>query len=475
MYLSKLRVFGFKSFANKIEVNFPGDGITSVVGPNGCGKSNIIDAIRWVLGEQRAKALRGARMEDVIFAGTSERPPLNMAEVTLIVKNDKGVLPSEFSEIMITRRAFRDGASEYLINNQPCRLRDIQNLFYDTGLGAASYSVIEQGQVMTWVQEKPEERRVLFEEAAGISRYRAQRKEAIRQFEKTEADLERVAENLTVGRRSVSSFERQAKQVETWKKVNGRLREVELAWIRIRRAQLRGMVSQAETRIRDWKDECDRLRAELSTAEAGAAEQRLEAARLESDLREREREFGDSRAQLQDLENEVLRARDGLVHLDQTRERIAEELQRLGDAEIRSREEMEIARRGIEDGTSQGQDSLRSLERSQEERRLRLERLEALRAGAAEQAQARLYLLEELNRAQSDLLRAENELARLSTEEERIQSELEVGEAAAGEMSARLESLAASREVAMGRVETLESDKERVTEEGQQASRRADA
>jgi chromosome segregation protein len=474
MYLSKLRVFGFKSFANKIEVNFPGDGITSVVGPNGCGKSNIIDAIRWVLGEQRAKALRGARMEDVIFAGTSERPPLNMAEVTLIVKNDKGVLPSEFSEIMITRRAFRDGASEYLINNQPCRLRDIQNLFYDTGLGAASYSVIEQGQVMTLVQEKPEERRVLFEEAAGISRYRAQRKEAIRQFEKTDADLQRVAENLTVVRRSVSSFERQAKQVETWKKVNGRLREVELAWIRIRRAQLRGMVSQAESRIRDWKDECDRLRADLSTAEAGAAEQRLEAARLESDLREREREFGDSRAQLQALEGEALRARDGLAHLDQTRERIAEELQRLGDAEIRSREDMETARRGIEDGTRQGQDSLRDLERSQEERRLRLERLEALRAGAAEQAQARLSLLEELNRAQADLLRAENELARLSTEEERIQSELEVGEAAAGEMSARLESLAASREVAMGRVETLESDKERVTEEGQQASRRAD-
>lgn len=474
MYLSKLRVFGFKSFANKIEVNFPGDGITSVVGPNGCGKSNIIDAIRWVLGEQRAKALRGAKMEDVIFAGTSERPPLNMAEVTLVVKNDKGVLPSEFSEIMITRRAFRDGASEYMINNQPCRLRDIQNLFYDTGLGAASYSVIEQGQVMTLVQEKPEERRVLFEEAAGISRYRAQRKEAIRQFEKTDADLQRVAENLVVVRRSVSSFERQAKQVETWKKVNGRLREVELAWIRIRRAQLRGMVSQAEKRIRDWKDECDRLRAELSAAEAGAAEQRLEAARLESELREREREFGDSRAQLQALENEALRARDGLAHLDETRERIAEELQRLGDAEIRSREEMETARRGIEDGTREGQDALRNLERGQEERRLRLERLEALRAGAAEQAQARLSLLEELNRAQSDLLRAENELSRLVAEQERIQSELEVGEAAAQEMSSRLESLDASREVASGRVETLEADKERVTEEGQQASRRAD-
>jgi len=474
MYLSKLRVFGFKSFANKTEVNFPGDGITSVVGPNGCGKSNIIDAIRWVLGEQRAKALRGAKMEDVIFAGTAERPPLNMAEVTLMVKNDKGVLPSEFSEIMITRRAFRDGASEYLINNQPCRLRDIQNLFYDTGLGAASYSVIEQGQVMTLVQEKPEERRVLFEEAAGISRYRAQRKEAIRQFEKTDADLQRVAENLSTVRRSVASFERQAKQVETWKRLNGRLREVELAWIGARRTELKGLVSQAEKRIRDWKDESDRLRAELATAEAGAAEQRLEAARLETDLREREREYGDARAEQQALESEAVRARDGLAHLAQTRERVSDEMQRLSDIEVRSREEMETARRGIEDGTREGQEALQLLERGQEERRLRVERLESLRAGAAEQSQARLSLLEELNRAQAELLRAENEISSNAAEEERIQAELETGEAAAEEMSGRLESLAATREAAMGRVETLESDKERVTEEGQLAGNRAD-
>ncbi|QQS03656.1 MAG: chromosome segregation protein SMC [Fibrobacterota bacterium] len=474
MYLSKLRVFGFKSFANKTEVNFPGDGITSVVGPNGCGKSNIIDAIRWVLGEQRAKALRGAKMEDVIFAGTSERPPLNMAEVTLIVKNDKGVLPSEFSEIMISRRAYRDGASEYLINNQPCRLRDIQNLFYDTGLGAASYSVIEQGQVMTLVQEKPEERRILFEEAAGISRYRAQRKEAIRQFEKTDQDLARVAENLAAVRRSVASFERQAKQVDTWKRLNSRLREVELSWIRLRRAQLKDLVGQSEHRIRDWKDECDTLRSEMSVAEAGAAEQRLEAARLESDLREREREFGDARAELQALEGERLRARDGLLHLSQNRERLADELQRLADLEVRIREELAVARRGIEESNDQGQEALQAMERAQEERRLREERLVTFREGAAEQAQARLSLLEDLNRAQADLLRAENELSRLSTEEERIREELDLGESAAEEMGAKLTTLRQTRESASARAEGLDHEKERVTEEGQLAGRRAD-
>jgi len=474
MYLSKLRVFGFKSFANKIEVNFPGDGITSVVGPNGCGKSNIIDAIRWVLGEQRAKALRGHKMEDVIFAGTAERAPLNMAEVTLIVKNDKGVLPSEFSEIMITRRAFRDGASEYLINNQPCRLRDIQNLFYDTGLGAASYSVIEQGQVMTLVQEKPEERRVLFEEAAGISRYRAQRKEAIRQFEKTDADLARVAENLSTVRRSVASFERQARQVEAYKTTNARLKAVELAWIHRRRDQLRGFVVQAESRIRDWKDECDRLRSEMTLAESGAAEQRLEASHLESELREREREFADARSEVQGLEGEALRARDGLGHLRQTAERVEDELQRLDDLERQVRDAAGTARRSLEEIGENGRALVDQLERLQEERRLRHERLELQRSGAAEQAAARLSILEELNQARAELLRAENELQRATAEEERLVAEIERHESTSEELAAKLANLAEVRELAVGQVETLEIEKERLTEEGQLAARRVE-
>lgn len=474
MYLSKLRVFGFKSFANKIEVNFPGDGITSVVGPNGCGKSNIIDAIRWVLGEQRAKALRGHKMEDVIFAGTAERAPLNMAEVTLIVKNDKGVLPSEFSEIMITRRAYRDGASEYLINNQSCRLRDIQNLFYDTGLGAASYSVIEQGQVMTLVQEKPEERRVLFEEAAGISRYRAQRKEAIRQFEKTDADLARVAENLSTVRRSVASFERQARQVEAYRSTSARLKAVELAWICRRREELRGFVQQAESRIRDWKDECDRLRSEMTLAESGAAEQRLEAARLESDLREREREYGDARAEVQAMEGEILRARDGLGHLAQSGERVEDELQRLDDLERQVREHLAQSRLSMEEIQENGRQGMERLERLQEERRLRSERLEALRQGASEQAQARLSILEELNHARAELIGAQGELQRATTEEERLRVEMERHEATVGGLAEQLESLRNTRQSAQERVETLEQEKERLTEEGQTAARKVE-
>ena len=162
MYLSKLKIFGFKSFPNKVEVNFPGDGITAIVGPNGCGKSNIMDAIRWVLGEQRVKQLRSKNMSDVIFSGTADKPALNFAEVSLIINNDKGLLPSDYTEIQITRRAYRSGESEYLINNQECRLKDIHALFYDTGMGAASYSLMEARMIDALLSDKAEERRHLF-------------------------------------------------------------------------------------------------------------------------------------------------------------------------------------------------------------------------------------------------------------------------------------------------------------------------
>src|SRR3954468_10650015 len=230
MYLSKLRIFGFKSFANKVEVNFPGEGITSVVGPNGCGKSNIIDAIRWVLGEQRAKALRSSKMEDVIFSGTAEKQPLNMAEVSLLINNDSGKLPSEYTQIMITRRAFRNGETEYLINNQPCRLKDIHNLFYDTGMGAASYSLIEAKMIDSILSDKAEERRVMFEEASGISKYKQQRRETLRQLERTSQDLTRVEDGLRHVQQNVNMFERQAKKAEKWHEIHAAHRSLELSY-----------------------------------------------------------------------------------------------------------------------------------------------------------------------------------------------------------------------------------------------------
>lgn len=177
MLLTKLEIFGFKSFATKQVFKFS-EGISAFVGPNGCGKTNVIDAIRWVLGEQRSSILRSDIMENVIFNGTSSIKPLSFAEVALTIENNKNKLPSEYTEVTITRRLFRNGESQYLLNNTQCRLRDIQDLFMDTGIGADSYSVIELKMVEQILNGKPEERRHLFEEAAGVTKYKIRRKEA---------------------------------------------------------------------------------------------------------------------------------------------------------------------------------------------------------------------------------------------------------------------------------------------------------
>lgn len=191
MYLSRLEIFGFKSFANKVELKFNG-GITAIVGPNGCGKTNIVDAIRWVLGEQRASVLRSDRMEDVIFNGTKDRKPLGMAEVSMTIENTKGILPMEYAEVTITRRIFRSGESEYLLNKVPCRLKDIIDLFADTGMGANAYSVIELKMIESLLSEKAEERRRLFEEAAGVTKYKQRKKVTLRKIEEVKSDLSRV-------------------------------------------------------------------------------------------------------------------------------------------------------------------------------------------------------------------------------------------------------------------------------------------
>lgn len=175
MFLKQLDIVGFKSFAERVTVDFV-TGVTAVVGPNGSGKSNITDAIRWVLGEQSAKSLRGVKMGDVIFAGSDTRKPLNYAEVTLTLDNHDQFLPLDYSEVSVTRRVFRSGDSEYLINKQPCRLKDIVELFMDSGLGREAFSIISQGRVEEILNSKPEERRTIFEEAAGVLKYKTRKR-----------------------------------------------------------------------------------------------------------------------------------------------------------------------------------------------------------------------------------------------------------------------------------------------------------
>jgi len=229
MLLTKLKIFGFKSFTDKIEINL-GKGITAIVGPNGCGKTNIVDAIRWVFGEQRNRVLRSDRMEDVIFSGTSKRQPLNMAEVSLTIDNQSGILPVEYTEVMVTRRIFRSGESEYLLNKVPCRLKDINNLFFDTGLGTSAYSTLEGRMIDAILSEKADERRILFEEAAGISKYKRQRQDSLRQLERTNQDMGRISDKVEEVSRNVKVLQRHVEKARKYRKFTEDLRNIELSF-----------------------------------------------------------------------------------------------------------------------------------------------------------------------------------------------------------------------------------------------------
>jgi chromosome segregation protein len=224
MQLAKLEIKGFKSFADKIVINFD-EGITGIVGPNGCGKSNVVDSIRWVLGEQKTSALRSEKMENVIFNGTSQRSPQQMAEVSLTINNTKNILPTEYSQITITRRLYRSGESEYLLNGVACRLKDITNLFMDTGVASNSYAIIELGMVDDLLNDKDNSRRTLFEEAAGISKFKKRKKETLKKLEDTDADLERVEDLLFEIEKNMKSLEKQAKQTENYYRIKDEYKE----------------------------------------------------------------------------------------------------------------------------------------------------------------------------------------------------------------------------------------------------------
>ncbi|HCG96914.1 MAG TPA: ATPase [Erysipelotrichaceae bacterium] len=229
MYLKRVELQGFKSFADKSVIEFE-PGVTGIVGPNGCGKSNITDAIRWVLGEKSAKAMRGDTMTDVIFSGSEDRKPLNMAEVTLVFDNEDHYLDNDSNEVEITRRIYRDGGdAEYYINRQQCRLKDITDLVMDTGLGRDSLSIISQNSINAFVQSKPEERRGMFEEAAGVARYKQRKKESVAKLERTTTNLERVEDIVNELERQLNPLKRQKEKAETYLSLKDQLQEIEVS------------------------------------------------------------------------------------------------------------------------------------------------------------------------------------------------------------------------------------------------------
>ena len=349
MHLTKIELHGFKSFADKTELDI-GKGVTCLVGPNGCGKSNIVDAIKWTLGEQRVSALRGDQMADVIFKGNGRRPAMGFAEVTLLFDNDAGDLPIDAAEVAITRRLLRTGESGYLINRRPCRLKDIRELFVDTGLGQNAYSVLEQGRIDAVLSANSQQRRVVFEEAAGIQRFRMRKREASRKLEKVDQNLLRVTDLIEELEKRVRSLRIQAGRAKSYVALSDRLTELRTTQFLSAGAELAAEADKLAAEL-DESLALDRERGEqLAEATQAVAEADAEAQVLrESVARQRqvrveakaELENTDLRkASLQRIESEARQS--GALRESQAQELLAESRRRT--AEI---QELEAALEGL--------------------------------------------------------------------------------------------------------------------------------
>src|SRR5882762_5979882 len=328
MHLESLELLGFKSFADKTLLNFH-EGTTAIVGPNGCGKSNVLDAVRWVLGEQSAKSLRGDEMADVIFDGSEARKPVGFAEVSLTFTDCAEELGIDWHDVRVTRRVYRDGNSEYLLNKTSCRLRDIQNLFADTGIGRAAYSMMEQGKIDMILSSRPEDRRVVFEEAAGVTKYKTQKREALRKLEATDANLLRIGDIIKEVKRQIGSLQRQAGKARRYQALHADLQVLDTHFSYRKLQSLEQELS-----------ECPAENARVSEAEQTTRDQindgeaRLAAARRGLDAADEK--ITGARAKVQQLENEIA----SLRHRIEFNEKHAMELQQWID---RSRREIESA------------------------------------------------------------------------------------------------------------------------------------
>ena len=297
MHLQSIELLGFKSFADKTIFNFH-QGITAIVGPNGCGKSNVLDAVRWVLGEQSAKSLRGDEMADVIFNGSDTRKPVGFAEVSLTLSDCATELAVDWHDVRVTRRVYRDGNSEYLLNKTPCRLRDIQNLFADTGVARAAYSMMEQGKIDMILSSRPEDRRAVFEEAAGITKYKTQKREALRKLEATDANLLRIGDVIKEVKRQIGSLQRQAGKARRYQALHADLRVLDTHHSRRQLDSLEAELARCHAEIARLGESDEASRAKIDNSENQLADQRRA-------LEEVEDQIAAGRSELQRLQSQI--------------------------------------------------------------------------------------------------------------------------------------------------------------------------
>lgn len=339
MYLSKVSLLGFKSFPFKTEIILD-SGITAIVGPNGCGKTNILDAIRWVLGEQKTSVLRGDRMEEIIFNGTKELKPMGMAEVRLTIYNESQILPIEYSEVEITRRFFRSGESEFFLNKVPCRLKDIVDLFLDTGVGAHSYSMIQQEMIDTLLSSNTDGRRFLFEEAAGISKYKKRKRETERKLLATENDIQRIKDVMAEVETQVNSLKRQAQKAKRFKDLQEKLKDLELKLFKEKHKDLILSLNQIDMRFEKKDSEKEENKKEIKEKEKELASLKAELLKKEkeiSSLQERDLFLSQSS---HEVETEILIKKDQKENLEELINKSSEEIKNLNSKIFSIKEEL---------------------------------------------------------------------------------------------------------------------------------------
>lgn len=351
MYLKEVRINGFKSFADFTQLSLE-PGVTAIVGPNGCGKSNIADCIRWVLGEQSAKALRGGKMQDVIFEGTDKRKPHSICEVSLIFSDCEKELGEGFHEVEIKRSVVRDGGSSYFINGKSCRLKDIGKLFMDTGVGQVSYSFMVQGQIDQILSSNPSERRTIFEEAAGITRYKAQRKEALNKLSHVDANLARVTDVIEEVTRQIGSLRRQASKALRYKRISHRLKHLDLALSSHQFSQIESNLNSASQHSKEFTSKVEELRSSVSSKEEALEAQRESRTQLYTNLELSQQGIFDLRSKRDQAENQAKFAKSRIEDVTHRLEQIDQELQNMAkrqdDVKNRSEDDVEVRQQQLD-------------------------------------------------------------------------------------------------------------------------------
>ncbi len=335
MYLSKIELFGFKSFAHKVRIKFD-KGLTAIVGPNGCGKTNVVDAMRWVLGEQKSSLLRSAKMENIIFNGSKNLKPLSLTEVSLTIENTRNVLPVEYTEVTITRRLYRSGESEFLLNQVSCRLKDILDLFTDTGMGSDAYSVIELKMIEEIISNKSEERLKLFEEAAGITRYKQRRKQTFKLLESASRDLSRVDDVLAEVEKKVKSLKLQVRKAEKLRELKKEIQGIDLTLAWLAMEEFREKLEPMQQRIREEELLNHACAAKIASEDSTAHSTELLLLQEETKLSEIQKKLNESNQRLHALEMQVL-------HYEEQQKNLVTEIERfkiiISEKELKIREQ----------------------------------------------------------------------------------------------------------------------------------------